>query len=49
MKTNHYLIFSTLVLLALAVAGCSDGEHAVAGAGKLASIDVQRGTNRLNA
>ena len=40
MKTNHYLIFSTLVLLALAVAGCSDGENAVAVPGKkLTSID----------
>ena len=39
MKTNHYLIFSTLVLLALAVAGCSDGERALAGPGKLTSID----------
>jgi len=40
MKTNHYLIFSTLVLLALALAGCSDGERAVvAGPGKLTSID----------
>ena len=39
MKPNHYLIYSTLVLLALAVAGCSDGEHAVAGPGKLTSID----------
>jgi hypothetical protein len=39
MKTNHYLIFSTLVLLALAVAGCSDGERSVASPGKLTSID----------
>jgi len=39
MKTNHYLIFSTLVLLALAVAGCSDGERSVAAPGKLTSID----------
>ena len=49
MKTNNYLILSTLVLPALAVAECSDGEHAVAGAGKLTSIDVQRGTNPLDA
>ena len=39
MKPNNDLILSTLVLLALAVAVCSDGEHAVAGPGKLTSID----------
>ena len=40
MKLNNYLIFSTLVLLALAIAGCSDGERAVVAApGKLTSID----------
>jgi hypothetical protein len=49
MKPNNDLILSTLVLLALAVAGYSDGEHAVAGPGKLTSIDVQRGTNPIKA
>src|SRR5208337_3342326 len=49
MKPNNDLILSTLVLLALAVAVCSDGEHAVAGPGKLTSIDVQRGTNPIKA
>jgi len=40
MKTNHYLIFFTTGLLALAVAGCSDGERTVvAGQGKPTSID----------
>jgi hypothetical protein len=39
MKTHSYLILSSMGLLALAVAGCSNGEHAVAGPGKLASID----------
>ena len=39
MKPNQHLIVSTLVLLALAGAGCSDGERTVAGPSKLASID----------
>src|SRR5208337_1222923 len=43
MKTNHYLILSTMELLALGLAGCSDGERAVvAGPGKLTSIDQRR-------
>ena len=49
MKPNNYLILSTLVLLALAIAGCSDGGHAVAWPGKLTSIDVQQGTNPIKA
>jgi len=40
MKTNHYLILSTMGLLALGLDGCSDGERAVVAApGKLTSID----------
>jgi hypothetical protein len=39
MRTTHYLTFATLVLFALASAGCSDGERAVAGPGKLTSLD----------
>ena len=49
MKPSNDLILSTLVLLALAVARCSDGEHAVAEPGKLTSIDVQRGSNPIKA
>jgi hypothetical protein len=39
MKTPSYLILSTVVVLALAVAGCSEGDRTVAGPGKLTSID----------
>jgi hypothetical protein len=39
MRTAHYLTFATLMLLALASAGCSDSERAVAGPGKLTSLD----------
>ena len=50
MKTNYYLIVSTLAPLALALAGCSDGGPAVAGPGKLTSIDQRPSlANPLNA
>jgi hypothetical protein len=39
MNRFNRLIFTTFVLSTLALAGCSDGERAVAGPGKIASLD----------
>ena len=51
MKTNYYLIcLHAGSSLALALAGCSDGGPAVAGPGKLTSIDQRPSlANPLNA